>query len=76
MRGHDGVGDLHHAMRAEVESILKEAKGDAVAETKLLYRRLQELGLLEGGEVETLSRLVEMSSEASSGKRSPQAAYF
>jgi hypothetical protein len=72
-----GVGDLQHAMRAEVERILKEPNGgDPVAQTKLLYRRLQELDLLHDREVESLSKLTELSSEASNGKRSAQAAYF
>ncbi len=71
-----GAGDLEAAVRAEVERIVKETKGNALEQTKLLHHRLQELDLIRDGEVETLSRLAELSSEAASGKRSAQSAYF
>ena len=71
-----GAGDLQHAMRAEVERIISETKGDPLAQTKLLHRRMRELDLIEDPEVETLDRLAEISSEAASGKRSAQPAYF
>jgi hypothetical protein len=71
-----GAGDLQHAMRAEVDRILKETKGDALAQTKLLHHRLRELELIEDHELETLSRLAELASESARGERSAQAAHL
>lgn len=71
-----GVGDLQHALRAEIGRILKETKGDALAQTRLLHQRLRGLDLLKDGEAETLSRLAEISSETGTGKNGARAAYF
>ena len=71
-----GVGDLQHAMRAEIRRILKETKGDELAQTKLLHRRLRELDLVEDGELATLDRLAEISSDIAGGSKSEQTAYF
>ena len=71
-----GIGDMMEAMREEIERIIKETKGNPLAETKLLYRRLHEMGLLEEREVETLSKLAQHSFEANAGKKSAQEAYF
>ncbi len=71
-----GVGDLQHAMRAEIERILTETKGDPLAETRVLHHRLRELGLVTDHEVEVLTRLAETGSEAAAGRRRPQEAYF
>ena len=71
-----GVSDLQHAMRAEVDRIAKETRGDALAQTRLLHRRLHELGLLQDGEAETLSKLAEISAEVSQGKKTGQEGYF
>ena len=37
-----GVSDLQHAARAEVERIIKETKGDALAQIKVLIGKLHE----------------------------------
>jgi hypothetical protein len=71
-----GVSDLHHAARAEVVRILKEADGDEAAQTKLLIRKLHDLELIADSEVDTLSRLCEIGVEAGAGRRDAKQAYF
>ena len=71
-----GVGDLHNAMRAEIDRIIGETKGDALAQTKLLQTRLRELELVNDEELRSLTRLAELSSAAARGTTSAQAAYF
>jgi hypothetical protein len=71
-----GVGDLQHAMLAEIKRILRETKGDELAQTKVLHGRLRELGLVEEGELETLDRLAEISFDTTGGLKSAQQAYF
>ena len=41
-----GVSDLQHAALAEVERIIKETKGDALAQMKLLLGMLRERNLI------------------------------
>jgi len=71
-----GASDLQHAVRAEVQRIIRETKGDAVAATKVLLGMLHERHLINDKEVKALSQLATAGHEAGSGKKSAQAAYF
>jgi len=71
-----GVSDLQHAALAEVERIIKETKGDALAQMKLLLGMLRERNLINDKEVTALSQAATAGHEAGAGKKSPQAAYF
>jgi hypothetical protein len=71
-----GVSDLQHAVRAEVERIIKETKGDALAQSKLLIRMLRERNLINDKEVKTLSQIAEAGHKSAAGKKSAHAAYF
>jgi hypothetical protein len=44
-----GAGDIQHAVAAEVERILKQTKGDVLAQNKLLTGMLLERGLITDG---------------------------
>jgi hypothetical protein len=71
-----GAGDFQHAVAAEVERILKETKGDVLAQHKLLTGMLHERGLITDKEVEVVSRLAEVGHEAGAGKKSAKEGYF
>ena len=71
-----GVSDMQHAARAEVERIIKETKGDALAQIKLLIGKLHERQLINDKEVTALFQLAKAGHEAGAGKKSAQAAYF
>jgi hypothetical protein len=71
-----GVSDLQHAIRAEVQRILKETKGDELAQTKLLNGMLRKRGLLTEPEVRTANKLAQIGIEAGKGKKDAKAAYF
>ncbi len=71
-----GVSDLMHAVRAEVDRIFKETKGDNLATMKVLTTRLRELDLVTDTEVGTLNRMSEIAVEAGAGKRNAGAAYL
>ena len=70
-----GVGDLQHAARAEIARIIKQTKGDELAQTKLLNGRLRELSLVSEAEVRVLNRLATIGHQAA-GKKSATGAYF
>jgi hypothetical protein len=71
-----GVGDLQHAARAEVQRIVRETKGDELAQIKLLLRKLRQQDLITDPEVTALHRLSEVSHEAAAERASAQEAYF
>jgi hypothetical protein len=71
-----GVSDLQHAARAEIDRIIKETKGDELAQINLLIGRLRELDLVTDAEVGPLNRLSEIGYEAGAGKRNAGAAYL
>jgi hypothetical protein len=71
-----GVSDLQQAVRAEIDGINKETKGDELAQSKLLFGMLRERNLLTDTEVTAMSRLAEVGYEAGAGKRSARDAYF
>ena len=71
-----GVSDLQHAARAEIGRIIKETKGDPLAQSKLLLGRLRELGLLKDTEVRALTRLAETGHQAGLAKGDAKKAYF
>jgi hypothetical protein len=71
-----GVTDLQNAARAEVERIIKETKGDVLAQMKLLIGKLRERELINDTEVTALSQMAEAGHAAGAGKKSAQAAYF
>jgi hypothetical protein len=71
-----GVSDLQHAARAELDRIVKETKGDELAQIKLLIGRLRELELVTDAEVDVLHRLSEIGYEAGAGKRNAGAAFL
>jgi hypothetical protein len=70
-----GASDVQHAVRAEIARILKETRGDELAQSKLLTGMLRERRLIEDEEVEAVNRLAELSYEAGAGKRSATEAY-
>jgi hypothetical protein len=67
---------VQHAVRAEVGRIIKETKGDELAQSKLLTGMLHERGLIGDPDVEAVNRLAELSYEAGAGKTSAAEAYF
>jgi Glycine zipper len=71
-----GVSDLQHAARAEVQRIILETKGDALAQIKALIGQLHERHLINDKEVTALSQLAKLGHEAGAGKKKAQAAYF
>jgi hypothetical protein len=71
-----GVSDIQHAVRAEVERILKETKGDELAQTKLIHGMLRTRGLLTEADLRTVNKLAQIGIEAGQGKRDAKAAYF
>jgi len=71
-----GVSDLQHAARAETDRIIKETKGDELAQARLLIGRLRELSLITDTEVELVYRLAEVGYEAGAGKSGAREAYF
>jgi len=71
-----GVSDLQHAVRAEVERIIQESKGDALAQIKILIGKLRERDLINDKEVKALSQIAKAGHECAGGKKSAQAAYF
>jgi hypothetical protein len=71
-----GVSDLQQAVRAEVDRISKETKGDELAQCKLLFGMLRERDLLTETEVTAMSRLAEVVHEVGAGKTSARDAYF
>jgi len=71
-----GVSDLQQAVRAEVDRISKETKGDELAQCKLLFGMLRERDLLTDTEVTAMSRLAQVGHEVGAGKTSARDAYF
>jgi hypothetical protein len=71
-----GAGDFQHAVAAEVERILKETKGDVLAQHKLLDGMLRDRGLISHDEVEVISRLTELGHHAGAGKKGAHESYF
>jgi hypothetical protein len=65
-----GAGDFQLAVAAEVKRILKETKGDVLAQHELLTGMLHERGLITDKEVEVVSRLAEVGHDAGAGKKS------
>jgi hypothetical protein len=64
-----GAGDLQHAIRAEIDRIVKETKGDELAQSKLLLGMLRKRDLITDTEVEAISRIAEVGHEAGAGKK-------
>jgi hypothetical protein len=71
-----GAGDDKHAVRAEVARIIKQTKGDELAQSKLLIEMLRKRGLLADPDIEVVSRLSEVSHETKAGKRTARQGYF
>jgi hypothetical protein len=71
-----GAGDFQHAVAAESQRILRETKGDLLAQHKLLDGMLRERGLITDDEVEVFSRLAQLGHDVRSEKRSHGEAYF
>jgi hypothetical protein len=71
-----GAGDLQQATRAEARRILKDTKGDELAQLRQLLDRLREQGLVTAADVKSLQQLQRINSDAQAGKRSGQDAYF
>jgi hypothetical protein len=71
-----GVSDLQQAVRAEVDRISKETKGDELAQCKLLFGMLRERDLLTDTEVTAIFRLAEVGHEVGAGKTSARDPYF
>jgi hypothetical protein len=69
-----GASDLQHAVTAEVERILKQTKGDALAQSKLLIGMLRERSLITDSEVRVLNRLAKVGHEAD--KKDAKGAYL
>jgi hypothetical protein len=71
-----GVSDLQHAARAEINRIIKETKGNELAQSKLLIGRLRSLGLLKDTDVKVVTRLAEIGHRAGAAKSDARDAYF
>ncbi|TDD71366.1 hypothetical protein E1262_07135 [Jiangella aurantiaca] len=71
-----GAGDLQHAVRAETARILRETKGDALAQSKLLLGRIRDLDLITEAEVDSLYRLAEIEHEAAAERTDAGRAYL
>jgi outer membrane protein with glycine zipper len=71
-----GASDLQHALRAEVDRIVRETKGNALAQSKLLIGMLRERNLINDKEVAALNNLAEAGHEAGAGRIAAKAAYF
>jgi hypothetical protein len=71
-----GAGDVQHAVRAEVRRIMRETKGDELAQSKLLTEWLRKFELISDTEIEAVNRLAEVGYEAGAGKKSASEAYF
>jgi hypothetical protein len=71
-----GASDIQHALRAELNRIVKETKGDAVAQSKLLLGMLHERDLVTDAEAEAVSRIAEIGHEAGAGRKGARDAYF
>ncbi len=72
-----GASDLLHVVRAEVRRILKETKGNEVAQSKVLLGMLQARGLLTAKEVTVLQRQAEVGIRAGAVKKgNANKAYF
>jgi hypothetical protein len=71
-----GAGDVQHAVRAEAARILRETKGDELAQSKLLTDWLRKLDLITDAEIEPVNRLAEVGYEAGAGRKSASEAYF
>lgn len=71
-----GAGDLQHAIRAEIDRIVKETQGNTLAQSKLLIGMLRDKDLINEDDAATVYRLAEIGSEAGGGKRSAKDAYF
>lgn len=71
-----GAGDLQHAVRAEVVRILRDTKGDPLAQSKLLLGRIRALDLITEAEAASLQRLTELGHEAGEGRAEAGRAYL
>lgn len=69
-----GASDLQHAIRAEIARIVKQTKGDALAQSKLLIGMPRERSLITDSEVRVLNRLAKVGHEAD--KKDAKGAYF
>jgi hypothetical protein len=70
-----GVGDLQSAVARETERIMREAKGDRLAATKIILDKLLEMGLITESELPVLAGICEEGFAATSGKKDGSAAY-
>jgi hypothetical protein len=64
-----GASDLQHAVRAEVQRILEQTKGNEAAQSRLLLRMLRERGLITTKEVTVLQRQAEIGIRAGAARR-------
>jgi hypothetical protein len=76
LRGVSGVTDLMHAARTEASRVMKETKGDLVAEHEILLGRLVAADLVKGDEAAALLELYKVAVEASRPKGHVARAYF
>lgn len=76
LRGVSGVTDLMHAARTEASRVMKETKGDLVAEHEILLDRLVATELVTGEEARALLELYKVAVEASRPKGHVARAYF
>jgi hypothetical protein len=76
-----GVGDLQLAALAEARRIMKLAKGDRIAATRIVFDKLQDLGLISDTERDVLADMHERGMRVASDPRGKErtdasAAYF
>ena len=72
-----GASDLQHVVRAEVQRIVKQTKGNEIAQCKLLLGMVQERGLVTAEEVKVLQRQAEVGIRAGAAKTgNANKAYF
>jgi hypothetical protein len=71
-----GVGDVQHALRAELARLLNETRGGTLAQSKVLVRMLQDRQLITANDAASVYRLAKISNEVDTKKRDAKAAYF
>jgi hypothetical protein len=69
-----GASDIQHAIRAEIARIIKQTKGDELAQSRLLIGMLRDRSLITDSEVTVLNGLAKVGHEAD--KKDARKAYF
>ena len=69
-----GVAELQHAALAEARRLMREAKGDRVVATGLVFERLHDLGWITAEERDVLTRMHQVGVESSTQHKEDRSA--